>query len=190
MSVCPYCRALTYEESEEIQRLYNRIEICDNRDYTLALNQLGSYYNNGECGLSQNLTKAEELYKQSYDLDFPPAAWNLYCLYHIHYPDQKEKAREYLQRGEILGNLECTQVLAAQAHNSGDMENFARLCVKSVRLGGDTDDINNLWWCYRQNLLSHDVVATTVRANQALKDEVTTERRDFANRYEQFRDAS
>jgi len=189
--VCPYCRTSPAACKEEtLQRLNDRIEIRNDRDYTIALTQLGCYYNNGECGLSQNLTKAEELYKKAYDLDYPAAAWNLYCLYDNHCPDQKEKAREYLQRGGMLGNLECTQVLANRAHDSGNMEEFARLCVKSVRLGGDTQDIDDIWWCYRQNLHSKDVVATTLRANKALKDEVTTKRRDFANRYKQFCDAS
>ena len=194
--VCPYCRASAPDSDEEqvynkeiLQRLYDRIEIRDDRDYTIALNQLGSYYKNGERGLPQNLKKAEELYKKAYDLDYPSAAWNLYCLYTNHYSDQKETEMEYLQRGEMLGDLQCTQVLIDHAYDSGNMENFARLCAKSVRLGGE-DDIDDLWLCYRHNLLSKDVVATTLRANQALKDEVTTKRRDFAKRYEQFCDAS
>ena len=198
--VCPYCRTPPPDdEQESLQRLYDRIEICNDRDYTIALNQLGSHYKTGQQGLPRNLTKAEELYKKAYDLDDPDAAWNLYFLYHEYYHDKKEKERKCLLRGEMLGNLECTQVLAKRAYcdseraycDSGyNMENFVRLCVKSVRLGGDTDDIDDLWWCYRENLLSKNAVATTLRANQALKDEVTTERRDFANRYEQFRDAS
>jgi len=54
------------------------------------------------------------------------------------------------------------------------------------RLGGDTDDINNLWWCYQENLLLKDVVAATLRAHQTVKDEVTTKRRDFAKRFQQL----
>ena len=47
--VCPYCRASAPDSDEEqvynkeiLQRLYDRIEIRDDRDYTIALNQLGS----------------------------------------------------------------------------------------------------------------------------------------------------
>ena len=181
--VCPYCRAPPPQSEQELlQRIYDRIEIRNDRDYTIALNQLGTHYKDGECGLPQNLKKAEELFKEAYDLDDPVAAWNLYCIY-----DNEEKEVECLQRGEMLGSVDCIQELAIHAYDSGNMENFARLCVKSVRLGG-TDDIDDLWWCYQENLLSKDVVAATLRANQALKDEVTTKRRDFANRYEQFCD--
>jgi len=131
--VCPYCRTPPPENDEELlQRLYDRIEIRDDRDYTIAVNQLGTYYSNGECGLSQNLTKAEELYKEAYDLDDPVAAWNLFGLYRNHYSNQKEKEMECLVRGEMLGNIKCIQALAIHADASGNMENFARLCVKSV----------------------------------------------------------
>ena len=188
MYVCPYCRAPSPDDEESLRRVNNRIKIRNDRDYSIALNQLGSYYKDGELGLPQNLKKAEEFYKKAYDLDDPVAAWNLYFLYDRHYPDQKEKAREYLLRGEILGDLKCTQVLADHAHDSGDMEEFTRLCVKAVHLG--CDETPTLLDCHRHNLLSKDDLATTLRANQALKDEVTTKRRDFAKRYEQFCDAS
>ena len=191
--VCPYCRALFPEDDEELlQRLYDRIEIRIDRDYTIALIQLGSYYKEGERGLPQNLKKAEELYKEAYDLDNPVAAWNLSCLYRDHYSDQKETEMEYLLRGEMLGNIKCIQVLAKCAHDSGNYEEFVRLRIKVVYLGGDTSikDIDDLWWCYRLNLLSKDDLATTLRANQAVKNEIETKRRDFASRYAQFLDAS
>ena len=115
--VCPYCRAPSPDDEQVLlQRVYDRIEICNDRDYTIALNQLGSHYKTGQQGLPRNLTKAEELYKKAYDLDDPDAAWNLYFLYHEYYHDKKEKERKCLLRGEMLGNLECTQVLAKRAY--------------------------------------------------------------------------
>ena len=186
MYVCPYCRAPSPDDEESLRRVNNRIKIRNDRDYSIALNQLGSYYKDGELGLPQNLKKAEEFYKKAYDLDDPVAAWNLYFLYDRHYPDQKEKAREYLLRGEILGHYDCTLSLAGHACASDDKEETARLWVKVVCLGGDTSILLDL---YRFNLLSKDVVATTLRTNKALKDEVTTKRRDFAKRFMQFCEA-
>jgi len=188
MYVCPYCRAPSPDDEESLRRVNNRIEIRNDRDYSIALNQLGSYYKNGVCGLSQNLKKAEELYKKAYDLDDSYAALNLYFLYDKHYPDQKEKAREYLLRGEMLGNFKCILFLAGHACASDDKEETARLWMKAVCLGGE--DVTILLDLYQMNLLSKDDVATTLRANQAVKDEVTTKRRDFAKRYAQFHDAS
>ena len=186
--VCPYCRAPFPKGAEELlQRLYDRIEVRNDRDYTIAVNQLGAYYRTGKHGLPQNLKKAEELFTKAYDLGNPDAAWHLYLLYHNYYPNQNEKEKKYLVRGEMIGNMECTSVLAKLACDSGNGEECARLCMKAALLGEDT---SNLLQCYRHNLLSKDDLATTLRANQALKDEVTTKRRDFAKRYEQFCDAS
>ena len=184
--VCPYCRApLPKREEESLQRLYTRIEIHNDRDYTIAVNLLGMYFEKGQCGLPQNLKKAEELYKEACDLGEPDAAWNLVVLYRNHYSDQKKNAEiEYLQRGDMLGSVNCIQELAYEARDSGNEEEFARLWLKSVRLGGDEV---NLWWFYRRNLISKDVIATTLRANQAIKDEVKTKRRSFAQRYQEYR---
>ena len=182
--VCPYCRAPFPEDWEEgLQRLYDRIEVRDDRDYTIAVNQLGSYYSSGEHGLPQNLKKAEELFTKAYDLGNPDAAWHLYLLYHNYYPNQNEKEKKYLVRGEMIGNMECTSVLAKLACDSGNGEECARLCMKAALLGEDT---SNLLQCYRHNLLSKDDLATTLRAIQAVKDEVTTKRRDFAHRFKEF----
>ena len=103
-NLCPFCRQPGPKNDEEqLQLIYDRIEIRNDRDYTIALTKLGYFYENGECGLPQNLTKAVELYKKAYDLGDPDAAWNLYHMYHQHYPDQKEKQIEILRRGKHLG---------------------------------------------------------------------------------------
>ena len=180
---CPFPEG----DEEILQRLYDRIEVRNDRDYTMAVNQLGSYYRTGEKGLPQNLKKAEELYTKASDLGDPDAAWHVYLLYHTHYPNQNEKEKKYLVRGEMLGSLECTSVLAMLACDSGNGEECARLCMKAALLGEDT---SNLFKCYRHNLLSKDDLATTLRAIQAVKDEVTTKQRDFAYRFKEFRNAA
>ena len=184
IKLCPYCRAASpTTDEEQLQRLYNRIENRNDRDYTIALFQLASCYEDGDYGLPQNLTKAEELYQEAYDLDDHDAALNLYFLYHNHYPDQQKKAREYLVRGEMLGNIGCILALANLALKSQNTEEYARLCVKAVRSG---EDICSLMRCYKLKLLSKNDLVATMCANQKVKKEVKTEGRDFANRYEQF----
>ena len=84
----------------------------------------------------------------------------------------------------MLGHLKCTVILAKRACISGNMEELARLWMQAACLGGDT---SMLLRGYRLNLFSKDNVATTLRANQAVKNEIETKRRDFASRYAQFR---
>ena len=187
--VCPYCRAPFPKDGEEaLQRLYARIEIR-NHDYTEAVNILGRCYMEGKYGLPQNFTKAEELFKKALDLDDPQAASNLYHLYHQHYPDQKEKAMEYLVRGEQFGHLQCMKILALEALRSDNVEEATRLSVKLARLG-EWEDTRDLLMFYQHKLLSKDVLASTLRANQSVKDEVKTKRRDFAKRFMEFCDRS
>ena len=76
---------------------------------------LGSFYANGGGGLPQSIQKAEELFQQAYDLDYPTAAFRLFNLYKRHYPDQKEKKMEYIRRGEALGDVKSVQELANHA---------------------------------------------------------------------------
>ena len=80
----------------------------------------------------------------------------------------------------MLGHVQCMHELSYRAK-----EEFRRLCAKSVCFGGDTQHLLD---CYRHNYISKDNLAATLRANQAVKDEVTTKRRDFANRFVQCRD--
>lgn len=187
--ICPYCRApLPKNEEEGLQRLYTRIEIR-NHDYTLAVNAVGRCYMEGQYGLPQNFTKAEELFKKALDLDDPQAASNLYHLYHQHYPDQKEKAMEYLVRGEQLGHSMCMKILALEALHLDNWEEATRLYVKLARLG-EWEHTRNLSMFYQHKLLSKDVLASTLRANQSVKDELKTKRRDFAKRFMEFCDRS
>ena len=171
-----------------MQRLYARIEIR-NHDYTLAVNAVGRCYMEGQYGLPQNFTKAEELFKKALDLDDPQAASNLYHLYHQHYPDQKEKAMEYLVRGEQFGHLMCMKILALEALHLDNWEEATRLYVKLARLG-EWEHTRNLSMFYQHKLLSKDVLASTLRANQSVKDELKTKRRDFAKRFMEFCDRS
>ena len=171
-SLCPFCRSKGAENDEEhLQFLYNRIKARNDRDYTRALIHLGSRYKNGQNGLPQDIVKAEELYQQAYDLDDPHAAARLADLYRDYYPDQKEKKMKYLQRGDMLGNVYCTEILAELANDSVNYDEMARLCMKAARLGNDNCMEYVFGW-YREGeeFLSKDDLATTLRAHQAVND--------------------
>ena len=79
--------------------------------------------------------------------------------------------------------MSCTTVLAKLACDSSNGKECARLFMKATLVG---DDTSNLLKCYRHNLLSKDDLATTLRAIQAVKDEVTTKQRDFSYRFKEY----
>ena len=184
--VCPFCRhegPTTDEES--VQFLNNRIRARDDRDYTRALTNLGTCYAKGEDGLPQDVDKAEELYKQAFDLDDPHAAL---CLARLCcFADQQEREVKYLQRGDMLGNVYCTRHLADLAHDSRNFDEMTRFGMKAARMGlGECMEDVFKW--YRQGKLSKDDRSTTRRAHQAVNDELKTPGREFAKRFHQFVD--
>ena len=75
--ICPFCRGTGEPENDEerVQRLYDRINIRNDEDYTVALMELGRCFDEGIHGLPQSIQKAEELFQQAYDLDNPIAAY-------------------------------------------------------------------------------------------------------------------
>lgn len=166
LELCPFCRAKVAEnDAEDVKRYNNRIRVRSENDYALALNNLGVCYAQGKYGLPEDPKKAEELFRQAYDLDDPNAAWCLFKLYQRYFPDQKERQMEYLRRGETLGSLNCMQVLVNEL--SGDVQNiqeYLRLYMKQARMGGYTQ---HLMWCYRNKFVSKDAVAETLRINRS-----------------------
>ena len=182
-NLCPFCRSEDAEGNEGIvKRILNRITIRNDEDYTVALTKLGTFYAEGGVGLPQSIQKAEELFQQAYDLDYPPAAFHLFNLYKRHYPDQKEKMMEYARRGETLGNVGCIEKLFDLAIDSENYTEMTRLCMKAARLGKDYNVM--LMTCYQLELLSKDDLATTLRAHQAINDEIKTLQRGFAKRFQ------
>ena len=148
--------------------------------------ELGTCFDEGIGGLPQSIQKAEELFQQAYDLDNPIAAYYLFDLYKRHYPDQKEKMMEYARRGETLGNVGCIKKLFDLAVDSKNYTEVTRLSMKAARLGTDTarDNLMELYKVSEAQLLSKDDLATTLRAHQAINDEIKTLQRGFAKRFQ------
>ena len=190
-NVCPFCRSKDPEDEEGyLERLLNRINICNDEDYTVALIKLGFYHLRGKGGLPQSIQKAEELFQQAYDLDNPDAAWHLFKLYERHHPDQKEKKMEYVRQGETLGDFACVLVLGDLAYKSNNYAEFTRLCMKGGRLGDDNARDNlmdNFTELSKAQLLSKDDLAITLRAHQAVNDEMKTVQRGYGKRFHIFR---
>ena len=182
---CPYCCAEDYDTDEEkLRRL--RIRINKFNDST-ALNILGSCYHHGKFGLPININEAEKLYQRAYDLEYSSAAFNLYHLYRDNYPEQKQKAMEFLQRGSNLGDMRCMSELVDMADASDNYEEMVRLMTKLARLGDNTA-MKNCIIIYesifyrRKNIMSKDELTTTLQENQAANRELVNDEREFAAR--------
>ena len=187
-NLCPFCRSEDPDDEEDyVERLLNRINIRNDEDYAIALMTLGTFYLAGEGRLPQSIQKAEELFQQAYDIDYPTAAFHLFHLYKRHHPDQKEKMMGYGRRGETLGCIGCTQELGDLAYKSENYAEVARLCMKGTRLGVDMAR-DTLMKLYKAQHLSKDDLAITLRAHQASNDEMKTVQRGYGRRFHVFRE--
>ena len=100
--------------------------------------------------------------------------------------NKEETLRQYINATcsghDTARNAMCMFGLPDIAHKS---ENFAELFRLSMKLArfGDDEGMENVMEYYRQNLLSKDDLATTLRAHKAANDEVKSEPREYAMRY-------
>ena len=180
--VCPFCRAKAPTNSKEhLKRLWKRI---DEYSDPKAMNKMGVDYMKGECGLSKNLKRAEELLKRSYDLGNPCAAYNLSLLYSDHVPDEARMI-PYAEEGVSRGNLKCTNILGIRAAESDNQEEAKRQFMTAA-CSGDEMAMQNIMLCYRKKWLSKEDLATTLRAHKAANDNAKSEAREYANRYNKF----
>ena len=180
--VCPFCRTGVPEnDTEFLERLYKQIgEYKDPK----AMNMMGIFYLKGEQGLSKDLKKAEEVFKQAYDLDDPVAAWNLVHLYSEYIPDEDLKMK-YAEEGAKRGNLYCMNTLAIRAAQSGNHEEAKRQFMTAACSGND-EAMENVMLCYRKEILSKDDLATTLRAHKTITDTGKSEPREYAKRHKAF----
>ena len=182
--VCPFCRYDVPEnEQERLKRLWDRIDEYNDRK---AMNKIGLDYMKGDHGLSKNLKKAEELLKRSYDLGNPSAAVNLSVLHRDHVPDEA-RMTQYTEEGARRGDVNCMNALAIRAAQSGNQEEAKRQFMTAA-CSGHEEAMQNLMKLYRHKLLSKEALATTLRTHKAAIDNVKSEAREYANRYNKFRE--
>ena len=180
--LCPFCRARPSNNDEErLKRLHTRIKHEDPE----AMNMLGGYYEGGKKGLPKNLKKAKELYKRSYDLGNPTAAFNLSLLHDEHIPDEVP-TKHYTEEGARRGHVGCMCRLADIAYDSGKYEEATRLYMTAARSGDETAMEAIMGYCYQNRDVSKDDIDTTLRAHKAVIDTGKNEAREYAMRHKAF----
>jgi len=155
------------------------------------MNYLGCSYMNGKDGLPKDLKKAEEVFKQAYDLGDPTAAHNLSFLYSKHIPDEARMI-QYAKEGVRRGYTGCMVRLADHLlmNTSDSLEEATQLFMMAARSGNDLAMDAVMKLCYRSEFISKDDLTTTLRAHKAATDKVKSESREYAERYTKFLDTA
>ena len=98
-SLCPFCNAKNVhfdeDNTEFLKRLWKRIDEYNDPE---AMVMLGSFYFEGQKGLSKNQKKAEDLYQQAYEFGDAKAAAHLAHMYSDSdsFPEQAQM-KKYLE---------------------------------------------------------------------------------------------
>ena len=81
-------------------------------------------------------------------------------------------------------NTRCI-IRAKRLCNFSSNEEFLDKQIVSVN---DNFSIDNCMLCHRENIMSKDELATTLRENHAVNKEITTDERNYAKGHVQFKE--
>ena len=152
-----------------------------------AFCNLGMLYRDGDMGLPQDINKANELLLKAAELGSCSAQAKIAAAYHkgeaVEVDKDYEKGIQHLKLAAIGGH-------EAARHFLGKMAAEKRLAMKhfiiAARAGYD-NALKKVGEGYKDEHVTKDEYASTLRAHQCIRDEMKSEQRDIAVVYEQMK---
>ena len=177
--LCPFCRTPTpTTDKKYIEMIKTRVDASD----AIAMNSLGSYYSNGSHGLSQDHTKALELYHQAAGLGYAEA----YCSIGYAYQHSRgvgcdeKKAVRFYELAAMGGDSHARHNLGAFEASEGNLKRAAKHWLISAE-GGHVGALKNVKLLYLGGeYVTKDDYTTALRAYQKYLNEVKSPQRDEA----------
>jgi hypothetical protein len=174
---CAFCRTAAPESDEEIlTQMHKRVEHKDSS----ALYMMAMKYKDGYRGLQVDDAKCIELLRESADLGYPEAHYQLGVLHRrgeMGLEQNQEEARKYFKEAAEGGYLLALINLALIEHENGDYVAAMRHLLMSAS-GGYRTSMECLFGCFEDGLLRHDDLAETMQAFYRARAEMKNECRD------------
>ena len=173
---CAFCRTPLPDSDENLARLRKRAERKD----SAALLNMALGYGFGDFGLQVDQAKCIALLRESADLDFPPAQYQLgkfHRLGEMGLEQNEEEGLKYYEKAAEGGDLDAR-------HNLGCLEGQNDDLVASMRhwrlsaAGGDKDSMDGLIAYFENGLLQHGDLAETLQVFYRSRAEMKSEGRD------------
>ena len=179
VGLCPFCRTATPTSNEEVlARLKKRM---DNGDAE-ALHICGCYYEEGQCGLTQNHSKAFELQQKAAYLGFGEAYFNIgnACM------DGRGVERDF-NMGVRFWEVAARKGSASARHNlgmseeeeGGNLDIALRHFMIAIR-SGVPDSLERIKRLYSAGHVTKDDYKDALRSYQTYLSEVKSDQRDEA----------
>ena len=179
--LCPFCRTpYAKSDKEEIIRLKKLMEKGNPNAYY----QLAGYYDNGSCGLPQDLAKANELYLKAGELGHAGAYFNLGCSYKNGdgVAVDKKKAKHYCELAAMNGSVMARLNLGCIEGRGGNHQRaFKHLILAAC--AGYKPSLDLLKDGYMDGLVTKEQYANTLREYQKSQDEMKSDARDKARAF-------
>jgi len=175
---CPFCRTPHHTSEEEIAERYkSRMEVGD----PIAIYGLGNYYRDGKYGLSQDYTKALELYHRAGELGYALA----YNCIGIAYNNgegvevDKKKATHYFELAAIGGSVHARYNLGCFEGRSGNIDRAIKHFMIAVG-SGHSNSLNQIKRLYSIGHATKEDYMKALQLYQMYLGEIKSPQRDKA----------
>ena len=175
---CPFCRTpLPTTDAEMVEREKKRVEAGDAQ----AMYNLGCDYAIGDRGLSQDYTKALELWHRAGELGSARSYFNIGIAYDNGRGVEvnKKKARHYFELAAMQGHVNARHNLGGIEGKAGKHDLALRHFMIAVK-DGDSDSLKAIRIMYLNGHATKDDYTNALRLYQAYLDDIKSDQRDNA----------
>ena len=174
---CAFCRVPNTRVDEEIfARLSKRVKLNDPK----AVTDMAMKYYDGQLGLPLDQAKCIDLLRQSADLGYPDAHYQLGSFYRtgdMGLEEDQEEALRYFKEAAIGGHLGARHNVGYIEERKGDLAAAMRHWRLSASEGHRLS-MEALIYCFEDGFLHHGDLAETLQAMYSSRSEMRSEDRD------------
>ena len=183
VSLCPFCRTPAPTSDEEFVEGYmKRMELND----PLAIHNVGSYYDQGKNGFTQNYEKALELWHQAGKLGYSEAYYNIGNAHRNGNGVERDnkRAKHYYELSAMQGDVLARHNLGVQEYKEAGNKDRALKHFMIAAGGGNKDSLENVRRIYKAGHATKDDYNNALRAYQEYVGEIKSKQRDEAAAYD------
>ena len=178
---CPFCRTPAPDSEEEaIEINKKRVEVGD----AIAIFDLGIFYDNGKCGMTQDQDKAMELYHEAGELGCAEAYFNIgNAYYNGRGVDRDEKkANHFDELAAMGGSVYARHNLGCSECRVGNWDRAIKHWLIAAG-SGNNNSVKGIQQLYTDGHATKEDYTKALQAYQEYFEDVRSEQRDQAAAY-------
>ena len=176
---CAFCRVpMPKSEKEAVKRIKKRMKLKDANAFLM----LGCKYQQGGMGLTQDFSKAIELWKHAAELGSLDARAKIAGAYFKGdvVEQDREKAIQHWKLAAIGGNEVARYALGLIEELNGNLDIAMNHYMIGAKSGSD-ESLKKVGHGYKNGYVTKNEYASTLRAYQCIRDEMKSEQRTQAD---------